>query len=183
MKVKLLVAAFMIAGITPVQANDQGAWVKVDASGNAVGQAIVCTPDVCGDSNSPFAVATLGSGERYVLQSKADSQGNVSGFGNNSSHIEAKVEVRTNNWTVISSNQKSYTKPQSNETITVTEKRVQTFNPVTNPVASVEIIKEVKKVDPITTENFDWVAWWNSWLLEFNFAEFWHFDFIDWWTL
>lgn len=101
MKVKVLIVAFMIAGIAPAQANDQGAWVKVDANGNAIGGAIVCTPDVCGNVNSEYAKATLGAGEQYVLQAKADPiTGNVAGIGNNNPGVQVKVDLVTHEWTI-----------------------------------------------------------------------------------
>ena len=103
MKVKLLVAALLIAGIAPAQASDLGAWVKVDANGNAIGGAIVCTPDVCGDQNSDYAKATLGAGEQYVLQAKADPiTNNVAGTGNNSPGVLVKVDLLTQEWTITS---------------------------------------------------------------------------------
>ena len=79
----------------------QGAWVKVDANGNAVGGAIVCSPDVCGDSNSPYAKATLGAGEQYVLQAKADPvTNNVAGIGNNNLNTQVQVNIPTQEWTI-----------------------------------------------------------------------------------
>lgn len=89
---------------TNVWANEttaQGAWVKVDANGNAVSGAIVCSPDVCGDSNSPYAKATLGAGEQYVLQAKADPvTNNVAGIGNNNPNTQVQVNIPTQEWTI-----------------------------------------------------------------------------------
>lgn len=68
---KAIFILLLIANITPAYA-DQGGWVKVDASGKIISGTIVCTPDVCGDVNSPYAKATLLPGERYVQITKAD---------------------------------------------------------------------------------------------------------------
>jgi hypothetical protein len=197
MKAKLLIAALMIAGVTPAQANDQGAWVKVDASGNAVGGAIVCTPDVCGDKNSPYAKATLGAGEQYVLQTKADPvTKNVAGIGNNNPGVQVKVEIPTNTWTVASTKVvESPPNPITNETVKVVTKTVQTFNPITQPVPVVETVKTIeRKFEPVTkVENkiitdvndpeFDWKAWWENWMSEWDFFGDWYLSLFDWWTL
>jgi len=83
----------------------QGAWVKVDSNGNATGQAIVCSSDVCGDNNSPYAKATLSAGEQYVLQAKADPvTNNVSGIGNNNPNTQVQVNIPTQEWTVTRTN-------------------------------------------------------------------------------
>ena len=66
------------ANITPAVA-DQGGWVKVNAENKVVSGTIVCTPDVCGDVNSPYSKGTLSAGERYVQVTQADSTGNVAG--------------------------------------------------------------------------------------------------------
>jgi hypothetical protein len=83
----------------------QGAWVKVDASGNATGQAIVCSSDVCGDKNSPYARATLQAGEQYVLQAIADPiTNNVVGVGNNNLNTKVQVDIATQEWTITRTN-------------------------------------------------------------------------------
>jgi len=89
----------------PLPPQPQGAWVKVDANGNATGQAIVCSTDVCGNNNSPYAKATLSAGEQYVLQAKADPvTNNVSGIGNNNLNTQVKVDIPTQEWTVTRTN-------------------------------------------------------------------------------
>lgn len=179
MKVKVLITAFMIAGIAPAQAADEGAWVKVDANGNAVGQAIVCTPDVCGDSASEYAKATLGAGERYVLQTNADPiTKNVAGFGNNNPGVAVKVDIPTNTWTVSTIFvQKLPADPVTQETIKVITKTTQTFNPYTQPVPVVETVTkaESKVIVDWTDPDFDWDAWWENWILAWQF-------FSDWWS-
>ena len=79
----------------PAHAEERGAWVKVDASGNAIGQAIVCTAAVCGDPSSLYNKMTLNAGEQYVLQALASSDGNVSGISPGQSH-NAKINLETN---------------------------------------------------------------------------------------
>lgn len=101
-KIILGIALSLIS--THAWANDttaQGAWVKVDANGNAIGQAIVCSSDVCGDNNSPYAKATLNAGEQYVLQAKADPvTNNVAGIGNNNPNTQVQVNIPTQEWTI-----------------------------------------------------------------------------------
>jgi hypothetical protein len=183
MKTRLLIAAFILAGIAPAQANDQGAWVKVDASGNAIGGAIVCTSDVCGDKNSPYAKATLGAGEQYVLQTKADPvTKNVAGIGNNTPNTQVKVDIPTNTWTVATTQVvESPAHPTTNETVKVKTTSVQTFNPITQPTPVVKTTKTIERV--ITDMNdpeFDWVTWWENWLLEWDFFGNWYFSLFDW---
>jgi hypothetical protein len=75
---KLIIILLAFANITPAVA-DQGGWVKVNADNQVVSGTIVCTPDVCGDANSPYSKGTLSAGERYVQVTKADTTGNVAG--------------------------------------------------------------------------------------------------------
>jgi hypothetical protein len=182
MKVKLLIAVLMVLGAAPAQANDQGAWVKVDANGNAVGGAIVCTPDVCGDNSSPYAKATLGAGERYVLQSKADPvTNNVTGIGNNNPGFQVKVDISTNTWTVANTQViESAAHPETNETIKVVTKTTQTFNPITQPTPVIEKVTTIeRKIEPATSEP-DWQTWWDNWLMEWQFFGNWYLNLFDW---
>jgi hypothetical protein len=75
---KLIIILLAFANITPAVA-DQSGWVKVNANNQVVSGTIVCTPDVCGDANSPYSKGTLSAGERYVQVTKADTTGNVAG--------------------------------------------------------------------------------------------------------
>jgi hypothetical protein len=100
-----VVLSFISTNAWANETTAQGAWVKVDANGNAIGQAIVCSSDVCGDNNSPYAKATLGAGEQYVLQAKADPvTNNVAGIGNNNPNTQVKVDIPTQEWTVTRTN-------------------------------------------------------------------------------
>jgi hypothetical protein len=153
--VVLLLTTFIIPA--PATANDPGAWIKVDANGKAVGGAIVCTPDVCGDVNSSYARATLQAGERYVLQFKADPiTGNVAGIpAPTDPNVELKVNTENNEWTkttrtelkepttvVIDENSVTITaietKERWNPTVVVTPTPTPTPSPITTPPPAVE---------------------------------------------
>jgi len=75
---KAILIFLLLGNITPAHA-DQGGWVMVDANNKVISGTIVCTPDVCGDPNSPYAKATLQPGQRYVPITKKDETGNVAG--------------------------------------------------------------------------------------------------------
>lgn len=94
MKKVIAVVAALAWTIAPANAD---VYVKVDANGNAIGGAIACGADVCGDPNSVYSQMTLGAGERYVLQGLGDT-----GIGNNNSDTQVKVDVATQTWTVTS---------------------------------------------------------------------------------
>ena len=104
----ILITALLL-NPTNAHAEDRGAWVKVDASGNAIGQAIVCTQSVCGDSNSLYNKLTLGTNERYVLQAPATPDGNVAGVGAGQGPTSVKIDLETKIWTVV--NESPITEP------------------------------------------------------------------------
>jgi hypothetical protein len=187
MKVKLLIAALVVVGIAPAQANEQGAWVKVDAKGNAVGEVIVCTPDVCGDKTSPYAQATLGAGEQYVLQSKANPvTNNVAGIGNNNPNTQVQVDIPTNTWTVERTQTiESPQHPNTKETVKVVTKTVETFNPFTQPTPTTTTSKVIERqtLADFNDPDFDWDTWWTNWLLDWEFFGDWYLDLFDWWNL
>jgi hypothetical protein len=112
MKIKILVTVLMMAGVAPAQADDRGAWVAVDANGNAVSQAIVCTPAVCGNKENPFM------GQHWVLQAPASSDGNVAGVGANQGAESVKVNLDTKVWSV--QNSSVHTNPVTKEVIKTT---------------------------------------------------------------
>jgi hypothetical protein len=115
----------------------QGAWVRVDANGNAVGQAIVCSSDVCGDRNSPYAQATLGAGEQYVLQANADPvTNNVAGIGNNNANTQVRVDIPTQAWTITRTNTVIPAEPliiDGQQIISYTYQTIDKFTPDTAP--------------------------------------------------
>lgn len=97
---KLILAVFFSLIATPSHADEVGAWVKVNASGIAIGQAIVCTAAVCGDPNSLYSQLTLKPGESYVLQTVGDANGNVVGIGaGQRQNTQVKVDLQTKEWT------------------------------------------------------------------------------------
>jgi hypothetical protein len=100
-KVIGIVLTALLLQPTNAFAEANGAWVKVDANGNAVGGAIVCAQSVCGDSNSLYSRMTLGSNERYVLQAPALADGNVAGVGAGSGAKSVQVDLETKVWTVV----------------------------------------------------------------------------------
>ena len=126
----------------------QGAWVKVDASGKATGQAIVCSADVCGDASSPYAKATLSAGEQYVLQAVADPvTNNVVGIGNNNPNTQVQVDLKTQEWTVTRTNTVTPVEPviiNGQKVSTYTYETVDKFTALTAPwVIKQELAEEI----------------------------------------
>jgi hypothetical protein len=99
-----LTGLFLLGNVPAHAEEERGAWVAVDTNGNAVGQAIVCTPSVCGDANGLYSKLTLNTGEHYVLQSKALSDGNVVGVGANQGMDFVKVDLQSGVWTTQQTN-------------------------------------------------------------------------------
>lgn len=137
MKAKLFAIGLLLAtAVTPANAND--AYIKVDANGNAIGGAIVCSADVCGDANSVYSKLTLQPGERYVLQFKGDPvTGNVAGIPATDPNVTLKVNTQTNEWTKTTTQVLPEPTPVTinGNTVTVSEvKVVEKWNPtVTEP--------------------------------------------------
>jgi hypothetical protein len=100
MKKVIAVVAALAWLITPANAD---VYVKVDASGNALGGGIICEPSVCGNSESSLSKATLKDGERYVLQSTGDS--------GSSADSKTNYNTETNVWTV---NERQYAQTLEN---------------------------------------------------------------------
>lgn len=75
---KLIIILLAFTSITPAVAN-QGGWVKVNSNNEVISGTIVCSPDVCGNTSSPYSQGTLSAGERYVEITKPDTTGNVAG--------------------------------------------------------------------------------------------------------
>ena len=140
MKRILILVAILIAIPISAQAEEPGAWVIVDSSGKAVSQAIVCTPSVCGDPNSAVSKDLLKPGERFVLQSNADTNGNVAGIGaGQRGNTEVKVDIPTNEWTLT----------------TKTEVVVKPSEPIEKPkievIAETTIIERFNPIAPVAT--------------------------------
>jgi hypothetical protein len=133
---KAILIFLLLGNITPAHA-DQGGWVMVDAGGNVISGTIVCTPDVCGDPNSPYAKATLQPGQRYVQITKADQTGNVAGPNvvaqtAPNQTVSAKVDPVTN-------------------VATVTTKVVEPLAPRVTVVKETETTFAVEQPAPVTT--------------------------------
>jgi hypothetical protein len=133
---KAILIFLLLGNITPAYA-DQGGWVMVDAGGNVISGTIVCTPDVCGDPNSPYAKATLQPGQRYVQITKADQTGNVAGPNvvaqtAPNQTVSAKVDPVTN-------------------VATVTTKVVEPLAPRVTVVKETETTFAVEQPAPVTT--------------------------------
>ena len=101
MKKKIILGLLIALFPATAQADENGGWVKVDASGVVISQGIVCTQAVCGDPGNDFGKATLQAGQRWVQQTLADPvTGNVAAYGNNNG---TKVSVdNTGTWTIES---------------------------------------------------------------------------------
>lgn len=177
---KAILIFLLLGNITPAHA-DQGGWVMVDAGGKVISGTIVCTPDVCGDPNSPYAKATLQPGQRYVQITKADQTGNVAGPNvvaqtAPNQTVSAKVDPVTNVATVSTK-----TVEPLAPRVTVTKETETTYAveqpvPVTTVKAPVIEVKEPEtiKEDPAF---LDWLELINQMFITL-FANFtWAWDY------
>jgi hypothetical protein len=158
---KAILIFLLLGNITPAHA-DQGGWVMVDAGGKVISGTIVCTPDVCGDVNSPYAKATLQPGQRYVQITKADATGNVAGPNvvaqtAPNQTVSAKVDPVTNVATVTTTIVEPLAPRVTVLKETQTTYAVEQPTPVTIVKAPViEIVEpETIKEDPVF---LDWLA-------------------------
>jgi hypothetical protein len=186
----------------PAQAEEPGAWVIVDSSGNAVSQAIVCTPSVCGDPNSAVSKDLLKPGQRFVLQTNADSNGNVAGIGASSTpNIEVKVDIPTNEWTITTKSEVKVTLPEpvAEPKIEVTAQttvieRINPIAPVATPLEQKAVVTAETVVTPPapkptaipvepTPEEEEvidyWAEWQKEWALYLETIWAW---FAGWWV-
>jgi hypothetical protein len=105
-------------------------YVKVDASGNAIGGAIMCDSGTCG-AGSEYSRLTLQAGEQYVLQATGHA-----GIGNNNPNTQVKVDLPTNDWTITRQVEVKPDEPiliNDQKVISYTVETKETFNPITNP--------------------------------------------------
>jgi hypothetical protein len=158
---KAILIFLLLGNITPAYA-DLGGWVMVDASGKVISGTIVCTPDVCGDPNSPYAKATLQPGQRYVQITKKDETGNVTGPNvvaqtAPNQTVSAKVDPVTNVATVTTTTVEPLAPRVTVVKETETTYAVEQPVPVTTVKAPVIEIKEPEtiKEDPAF---IDWLA-------------------------
>ena len=175
---KAILIFLLLGNITPAYA-DQGGWVMVDASGKVISGTIVCTPDVCGDVNSPYAKATLQPGQRYVQITKSDVTGNVTG-PNVVAHtapnetVSAKVDPATNvatvtttivqplapRVTVVKETETTYAVEQPMPVTTVKTPVIEIVEPETikEDPAFIEWLDLINKMFTALFANFSW-AW------------------------
>jgi len=177
---KAILIFLLLINITPAHA-EEGGWVMVDAGGKVISGTIVCTPDVCGDVNSPYSKATLQPGQRYVQITKADATGNVVGpnvLAQTAANqtVSAKVEPATNVATVTTT-----TVQPLAPRVTVIKETETTFAidqaaPVTtvkNPVIEIEEPETIKE----DLEFMDWLKLINQ-MFTILFANFtWAWDY------
>jgi hypothetical protein len=199
---KAILIFLLLGNITPAYAEDVAGWVKVDSSGNQIGQVIVCTPSVCGDSNSAYSKMTLQPGEQYVIQSKADSQGNVAGI-NPTPETQLKVDLTTNQFTIVRTQEITpvvkketvavapveQTQPTQPTEPTVTYEpvttmkvkttTVETFNPITEQ--PITVIEKKVVIEPVIDEPVD--NWWDQWFIDLAALELWFKTFFESWLL
>jgi hypothetical protein len=149
---KSIILSLLIALIpATAHAEENGAWVKVDANGIAIGQAIVCTASVCGDPGSLYNKLTLGTNERYVLQAPASADGNVAGVGAGQGPTLVKVDLETKVWTVV--NESTHVNPVTKEEVTTVT--TQRFTPDRAPWVATNSVSEVTTVVvPTVTSDF-----------------------------
>lgn len=163
MKAKLIITAlFMLIPLTPASAND--AWIKVDANGNAIGGAVVCSQDVCGDSNSVYSKLTLQPGERYVLQFKGNPvTGNVAGIPATQPDVKLQVNLETNQWTKTTRQELAEPTPvvvNNQLTVVTGVERKETWNPT---VVGKETPTPVVNENPEFTLDDYWFTDWFFW--------------------
>lgn len=96
-KIKISITLAALMGLMPAAIAD--VYVKVDASGNAIGGAIMCDAATCG-AGSEYSRLTLQPGESYQLQGTGQA-----GIGNNNPGVAVKVDIPTQTWTVTNNNE------------------------------------------------------------------------------
>jgi hypothetical protein len=124
---KIIIILAIILGTTPAYAD---VYVKVDASGNAVGGAIMCDAGTCG-AGSQYSQLTLQAGEQYVLQGTGQA-----GIGNNNPNTQVKVDIETKEWTVTRQIEIKPAEPiiiNDQTVISYTAQTVEKFTPATSP--------------------------------------------------
>jgi hypothetical protein len=140
---KRLIIGLVIA-LASAQTASADVYVKVDAQGNAIGGAIMCDAATCG-AGSAYSQATLGPGERYVLQGV----GVHHGIGNNNPNTEVKHEAATNEWVISTTQPAPVAQPSAPAPEpTVTVQRFTVITPEPTPVAPTPI--QTPKTDTAT---------------------------------
>ena len=174
---KIIITVVLALSITPAYAD---VYVKVDEQGNAIGGAIICEASVCGNPASSYAAATLGAGERYVLQGTGDS-----GIGASSNpNVKAQVD-EDNTWTITTTTVVELPVPvtvDNTQIVSVNTQRVQQFNPlkpemniepapVLIDTSTVVTDTETAKIETATVSsniNFTTPDWFSEFMTWFN---------------
>ena len=132
----------LVIALASAQTASADVYVKVDAQGNAIGGAIMCDAATCG-AGSAYSQATLGPGERYVLQGV----GVHHGIGNNNPGTTVKHETTTNEWVVSTTPPAPVAQPSA----PAPEPTVQRFTVITpEPTPVVQIPVQVPTSDTAT---------------------------------
>ena len=172
---KKLIAGLIFSFLSTGAASANDAWIKVDANGNAIGGAIVCSADVCGDSKSVYSQHTLQPGERYVLQFKGDPvTGNVAGIPATNPDVKLKVDLQTNQWTKTTTQNLEQPTPillNDNISIVTGVQSQETWNPLITgqEIPQPVTVSEESKRDSWwygIWSDFDWSSW-DAWLKTF----------------
>jgi hypothetical protein len=125
----------LVFALASAQTASADVYVKVDAQGNAIDGAIMCDAVTCG-AGSAYSKATLGPGERYVLQGV----GVHHGIGNNNPNTEVKHEAATNQWVISTTQPAPVAQPSAPAPEpTVTVQRFTVITPEPAPVAATPI--------------------------------------------
>jgi len=121
-------------GDVPPTREPIGGWVKVDASGNAISGATVCTYSVCGDPSSLFNKLTLNAGEQWVKQTVADPvTGNVVGIGNNNPNTTVTYDRPSETFTIVNEPQPQSTNAAPQPTSEPSSPPATGVEPTSNP--------------------------------------------------
>jgi hypothetical protein len=137
MKKKIIIGAVLLTVISVAPAIAD-VYVAVDASGNAVGQAIICDAQTCA-KGSLFSQMTLPAGAHYALQGVGIGYGTGAQANN-----KVSVDENTGVWTV---NQTDTNKDKLTGAVSQTN-TIQTFTP-TNPTRIV-VSQTVTPITPPT---------------------------------
>ena len=180
---KKAILIFLLAiNITPAYADEMGGWVKVDAKGTIISGTMVCTPVVCGDSNSLFSQLTLLAGKRYVQITKADPvTGNVAGPNVIDHGPNTKITGVVNLDTGVATINTVSVLPMNNHTIIMQKEDVysvaetQPLNDIVDASVIVQpkiaVEKTMTAEEIIATWEIDFDKWFTEWVIYMQ--EFW----------
>jgi hypothetical protein len=138
----------LVIALASAQTASADVYVKVDAQGNAIGGAIMCDAATCG-AGSAYSQATLGVGERYVLQGV----GVHHGIGNNNPNTAVKHETATNEWVISTTQPAPIAQPSTPAPEpTVTVQRFTVITPEPAPVVQVPVQVPTSDTATVTTK-------------------------------